>query len=127
MGTFDRQRATATRLILKYGQPVTWRSRSASGGTEAKPGSTVIFSHPVVIAFLTPKLQGLLKALSTVMQTEVQGGGYIGLMAYVPFEPNLKDTVLRGSEELSIQRDNGIEKLDPNGEGAILYTIRFAR
>lgn len=127
MGTFDRQRATAARLIALNGQTVTWQARRSSGPA-AKPTGQAVTSYAVKMIFLTPKLNSLAKALSVLAGTEIASGGFIGLMAGdITFEPKLVDTVLRGTEVLSILPENGIEKLDPNGEGAILWYVRFQR
>jgi hypothetical protein len=59
--------------------------------------------------------------------TDVPTGGYVGLMADYGFEPKLKDTILRGTEILTIPDKNGIDELNPAGDGVILYRVRFQK
>jgi len=127
MGYYDRQIATALRMIEAKGQAVTWEQRTASGGTAAKPGDTVVATHAVNIAFLPLEREYLQTFLSMMKGTDVPSGLILGYMGQVDFVPTLKDTVLRGSERLSIADDNGIEVYDPNGEGVILYVLRLSR
>lgn len=131
---FERATATATRLIAKYGQDCTWRKIVPGvGGTAAKPTNAVAPTDAACkIVFLNHKRESLMTALSMIVGTEVPSGGLLGLMSAVGFEPELKDLVIRApvgenGEEYSIADDNGIEKLKPNGEGAILYKIRLVR
>lgn len=127
---FQRQIATATRLIAKYGQDCTWRKTVVLGPPEKPTGQTVE-DFPVKIVFVNHKRERLLTALSMLKDTEIPSGGLLGLMAVVPFEPELVDAVYRGinatGEQYGIDDENGIEKLAPNGEGAILYKIRLVR
>jgi hypothetical protein len=129
MGVYDRQIASALRMIKARGETVVWRKKSTTtGGTAAKPGTPVPgASHDVVIVFFPIDREYLKTYLSMLDNTEVPTGLLQGFMGQVPFDPELGDTVERGSEVYSILPQNGIEKLDPNGEGAILYTLRFSR
>lgn len=129
MGRFDRQRATAKRLIDKNGQSVVWQQRVAGvGGTPQKPASSTVVPNTVTVVFLPPKRETYRAFLAMLTDTEIPTGGIVGLMwGGVPFTPGMKDTVLRGTEVLSIVDQNGIEVIDPNGEGPILYLLRFTR
>lgn len=132
---FERAAATAVRLIDKYGQACTWRQIAASGGTAAKPGSTVPTDYPCTIVFLNHKREQLLSALSMIVGSgDIPSGGILGLMSGdVGFTPTLKDIVFRSAhplvtgEQFGIADKNGIEALAPNGEGVLLYKIRLVR
>jgi len=132
---YARAMATATRLILKYGQSCTWRQiEPAPGSTPAKSTGTVPTDFPCTIVFLNHKREQLLTALSMIVgAADIPSGGLLGLMAPVPFEPSLKDMVFRSTyplvtgERYGISDKNGIEILAPNEEGPILYKIRLVR
>lgn len=123
---FERQIATATRLIAKYGQDCTWRKTVATGPA-SKPTGQNVTDYPVKIVFVNHKRESLLTALSMMTNTDIPSGGLLGLMAVVSFDPELPDAVIRGTEQYGIADKNGIEKLAPNGEGAILYKLRLVR
>lgn len=127
MGVYDRQRTTAARLIAAKGQSVTWRRRSASGGTAAKPAASVIEEKTVTMVFLPPKRETFLSYLAQMTNTDVPASGVHAIMANVDFEPTLIDTVVRDGKEMMIEPKNGIERVDPNGEGGIIYMLRFVR
>lgn len=132
MGFYDRQIATARRLIERYGQAATWHSRAPGvGGTAAKPAAGVPVAHPVHIAFLPLDREYLQTTLGKSDGSDIASGMLTGYMGQVDFQPTLKDTVVRlidgVEEEYGITDRNGIEIIDPNGEGAILYIVRFVR
>lgn len=132
MGVYDRQIATAKRIIAQKGQTATWYSVApGSGGTAAAPAAAVETPHTVTIAFL-PIDREYLRTIQAVMKdTDVPSGYLQGLMGQVDFKPTLADRVVRRvngvDETYRILQDNGIEEIDPNGEGVILYTVRFSR
>jgi hypothetical protein len=128
MGVFDRQIASALRMIDKYGETCTWRSRVQTGGTAAKPGGTTETPHTVKIAFLPVDREYLMTFMARNQLTQEPSGLMQGFMGQVDFTPGLKDGVVRSSGEvINVVDDNGIEVIDPNGEGVILYIMRFAR
>lgn len=130
MGVYDRQRATALRLIAEKGETCVWRKLAATGGTAAKPGSTTPSDNTVKIVFLPIELEYLGTALSMLKDTEVPHGYVLGLMGAVSFEPALDDVIIRANgtgETVGLADKNGIEVIDPNGEGAVLYILRIAR
>lgn len=125
MARFDRQIATALRLIAKNGQSVTWNS--IVNGAPADPNTPWIpaepddiETHTVDICFLPIDRENM-ETMRYIFGTEVPGGNSMGLMGAVDFSPFLKDTVLRGSETLRIKK---IKKLEPNGQ-VILHWIIF--
>lgn len=130
MGVYDRQRATALRLIAEKGETCVWRKLAATGGTAAKPASTTPTDNTVKVVFLPIELEYLATALTMIKDTEVPAGYMLGLMGAVDFEPSLDDVIIRGAgsgEELGLADKNGIEVIDPNGEGAVLYMLRVTR
>lgn len=124
MGQYDRQIASAKRLIAKYGQSVTWRQIRNGGinnaATPWKPGASQVTEQSVQIAFFpyTTENKQLLRHL---LGTEIPVGSLTGYMSAVNFEPTLKDTVLRDGKILSIK---SIDPLAPNGQ-VIMYTLQF--
>lgn len=125
MGVFDRQIASAKRLIAKNGQFVTWRSIGEPTPVDPnKPWDETTHTQTdssVKIAFLPTDRIGA-EFRNYLAGTSVPMGKELGYMAPVDFTPSLKDVVLRGSEELSILK---IDRIAPNGE-IVLYIIEFA-
>lgn len=131
MGVYDRQIATAARLIEAKGQLCTWREPGTPTGSPAAPTPGLPVDRPVHIVFLSNnKQEGLAGLLSMIAGTEVPTGGMRGLMAAVPFTPTLMGRVARApafaEPSLSLMDDKGIDVLNLNGE-IILYYLRFAR
>lgn len=132
MGVYDRQIASAKRIIAQKGQQVTWVSVGAgTGGTAAAPAAESLNEHTVTIAFLPIDREYLRTIQSVMRDTDIASGYLQGLMGQVDFKPTLADRVIRRvngvDETYRIIPDNGIEEIDPNGEGVILYTVRFTR
>lgn len=134
MGVYDRQIATATRLIAEKGQACLWRVPGAAvGGTPASPGPAgPPTDYPVRVVFLSnTSRESLAGFLSMLANTEVPSGGMRALMSGdVPFTPALTHTLFKGetdaAPELVLHDKNGIDLLAPNGE-PILYFLRFQR
>lgn len=123
MGQFDRQIATALRLIKKNGQPVKWRQIPTTEPDPLKPWKPVggaPVDRTVDICFLPLDLQNK-EFLASLGNTEAAVGSFYGLMGAVSFTPNIKDVVLRDGVLLEIA---SIDLLSPNGQ-AILYTVIF--
>lgn len=123
MARFDRAIATALRLIAKNGQKVVWRvldDATADPATPWLPGQAAPANKDVMICFL-PVDKQTLETFSFRKATEVPKGAYLGLMGNVPFDPNIKDIVMRDGKQLNI---DSIDLLSPNGQ-KVLYTIIF--
>ena len=123
MGVFDRQIATAKRLIAKNGRLVIWRV--ILDGTMVdplkpwEPGAAQVTDYPdTPIVFLPTGYKGE-TTLFRSKTGEQSSGTFQILMGAVPFEPSNKDVIIDGSIEYRIDY---IDKLAPNGD-AILYTI----
>lgn len=132
MGVYDRQIATAARLIAAKGQLCTWREPGAPTGSPAAPTAGAPTDYPVHIVFLSnAKNEGLAGLLSMFPDLpDVPTGGMRGLMPAVPFTPSLLGRVARAATFtgpiLNLMDEKGIDVLAPNGE-IILYYLRFAR
>lgn len=130
MAGYERQIASAKRIIGKRGQAVLWRIRSegttdgavVAGATKWRP-KAVSPSTPddrsVTIAFfpITKEKYESLKARGI----EVVTGAQMGYMPAVDFEPSQKDAVLRNGVLMPIA---DIDVIAPNGD-PILYEIVF--
>lgn len=132
MGVYDLQIKQAQRVIKAKGQLVTWVPQDVSVPDVTKPWKTAQdvaidgddVTYQVSIVFI-PIGSGIspMQALSHLLHgTSVADGAPTGLMGAVPFSPRLNDTVLRGTETLTVK---SIDVLAPNGD-PILYTIEFA-
>lgn len=122
MGQFDRQIATAKRLIAKNGQAVVWRQTAITDDPD-KPWSDqnpVMTDFDTTIVFLPYTRMGY-ELFGLSPGTEVPTGKLTGLMAATNFVPSLKDVVIRDGVTLALQ---AIDLLAPNGD-IILYDLRF--
>ena len=119
MGKFDRQIATAKRLIQKNGQLVQWKQteKDVSATNPWEQVETEAVLNDVYICFL-PSTDPWIRYIKG---TDVVSGGLYGLIGQVSFDISASDVVIRDSEELRIK---SIDRLSPNGQN-ILYTIEF--
>lgn len=124
MAEYDRAIATAKRQIKQKGRIVVWRSLAdatpVDPNTPWKVSGAAGVNHDVSIVFLPTNRQNL-ETFGYKPGMEIPKGAEFALMAQVPFEPNMKDIVVRDGRELRI--DNMIV-LAPNGQ-KILYKILF--
>lgn len=126
MARFDRQIATANKLIQKNGQLVVWKSVTTGAPADAampwKPTVAVDPQHDAYICFL-PINRQMTQLFNYLRGTnDIPTGSVMGLMAgNVAFAPKLKDVVMRDGDTLRIK---SIDLLSPNGQ-KILYTIEF--
>jgi hypothetical protein len=129
MGYYDRQIATAKRIIATKGQLCSWvHIADGTGGTAAAPAANVETTYAnIPMCFLPLDREYLSTFQSLIKDTEIPTGIELVFMGQVPFEPEMRDKIIRGSVTYSILPKNGIDKIDPNGEGAILYIIRAVR
>lgn len=125
MGVYDRQIASAKRLIAAKGQNVIWRRLSISTplpdvNKPWKPGDDTTVDVSVSIVFVPVNRVGN-ELIHLLKGTEIATGSLKGLMGAVSFEPSIKDVVIRGDKTLRIK---SIEPIAPNGD-IIIYTIEF--
>ncbi|URA06920.1 head-tail joining protein [Xanthomonas phage Pfeifenkraut] len=123
MARFDRQIATALRLIQKNGQLVQWRQLQRTDDP-ADPAAVIEgppVDHNVYICFL-PVDKDTKEFIAYLRGTnEIKIGSVIGLMGNVPFTPDGSDYVIRDGKSLEIFN---IDLLSPNGQ-KVLYTVEF--
>lgn len=127
---YERQIATATRLITAKGALCTWREPGAVSGSPALPVAGVPTDRPVYIVFLTnTNRESLAGFLSMIPGTELPVGGRRGLMAVPAFVPTLSGRVSVGPNfvepALTLVPEKGIDRLAPNDVETILYYLRF--
>ena len=124
MPRFDRAIQTALRLIAKNGEKVKWRVIDDAAAPDPSqpwnPGPATPEDKDVTICFL-PVDRQTMETFTFIKGTEVPKGSVMGLMGNVPFNPNLKDVVIRDGVELRIAN---IDVLSPNGQ-KVLYTVVF--
>lgn len=124
MARFDRAIQTALRLIAKNGEKVKWRVIDDAAAPDSSqpwnPGPATPEDKDVTICFL-PVDRQTMETFTFIKGTEVPKGSVMGLMGNVPFNPNLKDVVIRDGVELRIAN---IDVLSPNGQ-KVLYTVVF--
>lgn len=123
MARFDRQVATAKKLIAKNGKDVIWRVPGFVTPNPDRPWENVDVlpvDHPVRICFL-PLNKEMRETIAFRRGTEVTAGSVMGYMAQVPFEPSVADKVIDGVLTYDI---DSIDVLAPNGQ-KILYTVVF--
>lgn len=125
-GVFDRQIATAQRLIAKYGQDVTWQTVVDGAPADAakpwKPAEATDTQTTTKVCFVAVRDNDWRKLLAYLKGTEVPVGRLAGLMAgNVSFTPKLKDIVIRDGVTLNV---TNIDLVSPNGQ-KILYILEF--
>ncbi|WLJ71191.1 hypothetical protein [Sphingomonas phage Birtae] len=124
MGVYDRQVASAKRMIAAKGAKCVWVQPAAEEGGDAwNPQPAEPIRHPdISIAFFSPRDlgRGSAEFLSALRGTEVPTSSEIGLMAGgLDFEPSDADVIERWDGVKGIK---SIDRLAPNGE-AILYFV----
>lgn len=125
MGVFDRQIASAKRMIAKYGEFCVFKQPGDPIPLDPEkpwiiPDGAEVDFIDIKIAFFGLDVEKF-KMYQEMFGTEVPTGIYMGYMANVPFTPTLKDSIRRKSGAmLSIVNINVV---NPNGEAAILYEI----
>lgn len=124
MARFDRQIATALRLIAKNGVAVKWKKfiKTEVPGKPWESTQTPV-EYDAVICFL-PLTKSLYESLAFIPGTDVQTGGTMGLMGQVSFEVEDTDVVIDyEGKELAIET---VQTIAPNGQ-KILHTMVFKK
>lgn len=119
---YQRQIATAKRMIAKKGAAVTWRSITDPTpvvGQPWKDGTSGDVDYDVKILFL-PAGQRL-KFAALAAGNDIPEGVELGYMASVDFVPSVRDSIIRGGVELRV---TSIDPLQPDGT-PILYELLF--
>lgn len=123
MSAIDNAVATAKRLIERYGEACTWRSKSNTAGTVAwKPGASRVTSHDCRLIFLRSKkldMKAIVKALGS--KSEITDGQIRGLLAGdCGFTPSANDEIIRSDGSVNVI--HSIDPLAPNGS-VVFYEI----
>lgn len=118
MGVYDRQIATALRLIERYGQVCEWHKDQVVPDDPNRPwlgGGTVPDPHSPSIAFLpaTDGASGFGVSKFRGSDTEAASFNTFGLMGAQDFTPEVTDRLVRGGQPLVIV---AVDTLAPNGE-----------
>lgn len=128
MGVYDDDIATAQELIAEFGQTCYWQ-KPAPIDDDSVPGYPIEGEQPepveCKIAFFSGRdlNRGTFTFLQQMLPSmEVPDNGEIGLLAGgIPFEPELTDTVRRGSPTAAESAITTIDRLAPNGEPILYY------
>ena len=121
MGIYDRQIATAKRLIKAKGQLVIWRQ--PIDGARSKPwiaNSASSADYNVSIAFF-PYGTFTRETIKANRNTDVPTVMLYGLMPAVEFIPKIRDIVITPTDTYNVV---SIDPLAPNGD-IIYYQIGF--
>lgn len=122
MGVYDRQIATAKRLIAAKGAACEWIIPVAEEGGDAwNPQPSEPIRKPVSIAFFSPKDLGRGSGdfIAALRGTEVPTSKEIGLMAGgLDFEPSADHSIERWDGVKAIET---IDRLAPNGEAVLFF------
>lgn len=120
MAVFNRQVASAKRMIAKYGQTCQWVKPAGSVDDPESPwndgaGEPTVYTGLKIVFFPNDK-----HSLARANGGDVQVGASIGYMGAVNFKPSLEDKILKadGSPVTIVN----IDEIKPNGE-SILFII----
>lgn len=120
MAVFNRQAASAKRMIAKYGQVCQWIKPASSEDEPDSPwnngaGEPTVYPGLKIAFFPNAK-----HSLARANGGDVQVGASIAYMASVNFKPSLEDKILKadGSPVTIVN----IDEINPNGE-SILFII----
>lgn len=123
MATYDRQIATAQRLIAKYGMDVIYRRITDGAPLDPaktwKPGPSVNTDANVKVCFL-PINRDNKQTFSLPENMEIPIGCELGLMGAVGFEPTGKDVVIKAGVHYRIFT---FQRLGPNNRPILFKMI----
>lgn len=127
MGTYDRQIATAKRLIGKSGRACVWRAIIDGAAPDAdkpwKKGDDQENDYDVKLLFL-PDTRSNMAFLQSLGSEAINVGDDYGLIAAVDFVPTNRAEIYDETGTTLLRGVKSVEPLAPNGD-VILYTIRF--
>lgn len=124
MGVFDRQIASAKKLLSKNGELIEWSQYPTAVGAEPwEQQQSIEIKHAVVVVFIAidEYLDVKFKTQSWSKLSDIPSGMVKGLLPVVNFRPTLSDLITRPSngETYSIL---SIDELNLNGE-TIMWSI----
>lgn len=128
MGVFDRQIATAQRLIKKNGRVVYFKVETPGAPVDpAEPwilGPPTVSIHGVSVVFLPQGIQTA-RFMAAITGTDVVTGKDYGLMGAVNFDVEVNQHVYEDAAATVVLRTiRDFDLLSPNGQN-ILYTMQF--
>lgn len=131
MGIFDRQIASAQRLIDRNGKLVDWVKLVTPNNedNDDTPWETITpdepTATPVKIVFL-PNTGATRRSLQTLPDTQIPTCSTLGYMAAQSFDPAVDDVVYKepGQPDTRLTIE-AIDTIVPNGD-AILHIVYFA-
>lgn len=119
---YERQQATALRLIKKKGAQATYRRNAVPMPPDPdKPwivGTGSPSESTVSMVFLPANKTGL-ETFTRMEETSIPKGATLAYMAYNGIQPSVSDTIFDGSKEWRI---SNFETIAPNGE-QIIYIL----
>lgn len=123
MGIYETLGATSKRLIKKYGQQVTYQTRSSTPLPDADkpwlPSDAVSEEQPVRMVFTKDRLDDR-EALRYMKDTEIVDGQINAIMAFVEgLVPKLKDVIIRNGQMLTI------DNINPVSPGGVILIYQF--
>jgi len=117
MGVYDRQIAVATRLIKAKGEVCTWRKAGAPTIADASKPWIKEDAAPTDSTVSIVWLSDNSSPFQMLTSSEVESGGQKGLMASVPFTPDLKDMIITSSgKALQLEK---LFPIAPNGKALL--------
>lgn len=134
MGAFDRQVATAQRLIAKNGAAMKWCQPNDDAPDDPnKPWlgkNGIPTRYDVSLCFLPEGDPFIRYMLGTGLeQSEVPAGGLFALMGETEFIPTLRDWIALPATPTIVYATvtDPIRNLSPNLDQNILWMLRFAQ
>lgn len=128
---FENSIKSASRMIRKFGQKVTWKKATTSVSDVERPWEVSSGPFPeyfpyMVILPLSSEGRGRVgqETNNYRRQSDIQSGAVLAYMEAVGFEPSIDDIVLIGGKEFRIRN---FDALNPNGSGAIYYTLELTK
>lgn len=125
MTVYTRLKATALRLITKYGEQSVWRQNVAIAADPDKPwlpGGTETKEHKVRIAYV-PMGGSVQRLIKMMKDGDVETGTTLGYMPPVKFKPSILDTIVRSNG--TVMRIVSFDPIAPNAEGAVVYELEL--
>lgn len=127
-GVYERAKATAKRLIQRYGGACEWHSAPApaqGSQTPWKPGAQADIVHPGVMVAFVPMNERQYRKAQWMTKTDTPTGFEMAYMSSQSFVPTIYDTVIRSNGV--VYRIKAIDSVDPDASGEIVYEILVQR
>jgi hypothetical protein len=124
---YARQKATAVRLIKKYGGPVTITRQVVIENPDKpwEPATEQPVIVPDVMCAFLPTNERQNRKLQLMKGTDVPTGLEIAYIANLPFELGVKDTITKKNG--TVYRIFTMDAIDPDQSGVIVYEVYVRR